>query len=69
MNIANNKVQMLHDLLKKEIESGTYKQGEKLPSVRDMAVSYNLNKSTAVAALATLANEGLVRTEIGRAHV
>ena len=30
MNIANNKVQMLHDLLKKEIESGTYKQGEKL---------------------------------------
>ena len=66
MNTANNKVQMLHDLLKKEIEAGTYKQGEKLPSVRDMAVSYNLNKSTAVAALATLANEGLVRTEAGR---
>lgn len=56
----------LHELLKRDIETHKYAPGEKLPSVRELSVAYQVNKSTVVNVLATLANAGLIRTEAGK---
>ncbi|TBL79045.1 GntR family transcriptional regulator [Paenibacillus thalictri] len=67
MNIGSTqKAKYLHDILKQELESNKYAIGEKLPSVRDLSTMYNVNKSTVVTVLATLASEGLIRTEAGK---
>lgn len=49
--------------LKAEIISGRLKQGERLPSVRELAVIARVNPNTMQKALAELENEGLVYTE------
>ena len=41
------------------VKSGIYKQGEKIPSIRSLSVSYNCNKSTVIRAL----------TELERKHI
>lgn len=56
----------LHELLKRDLETQKYAPGEKLPSVRELSVAYQVNKSTVVNVLATLANEGLIKTEAGK---
>lgn len=61
-----NKAKQLHEMLKRELESSKYAKGDKLPSVRDLSAAYNVNKSTVVNVLATLANEGLIITEPGK---
>jgi len=61
-----NTAKQLHELLKRELESKKYVKGDKLPSVRELSVTYNVNKSTVVNVLATLANEGLIVTESGK---
>lgn len=49
--------------IKAEIVSGKLKQGEKLPSVRELAVIARVNPNTMQKALVELENEGLVYTE------
>ena len=49
--------------LKAEIVSGRLKQGERLPSVRELAVMARVNPNTMQKALVELENEGLVYTE------
>ena len=53
----------LVEMLRKEIVSGKLKTGERLPSVRELALTARVNPNTMQKALAELENEGLVYTE------
>ena len=53
----------LVERLRKEIVSGKLKAGERLPSVRDLALKTRVNPNTMQKALTELENEGLVYTE------
>ena len=48
------------DLIKTEIIAGVYRPGDKLPSVRDLAMEASVNPNTMQKALAELEKEGLV---------
>lgn len=51
------------ELIKTEIISGRLKSGEKIPSVRELAVQAKVNPNTAQKALAELERCGLIYTE------
>ncbi|MDE5604190.1 MAG: GntR family transcriptional regulator [Eubacterium sp.] len=53
----------LVELIKKEIVSGRMKSGEKIPSVRELAVQAKVNPNTVQKALAELERFGLIYTE------
>ena len=53
----------LVEKLKSEIVSGKLKQGERIPSVRELALTARVNPNTMQKALVELENEGLVYTE------
>jgi len=53
----------LVEKLKAEIVSEKLKQGERLPSVRELALTARVNPNTMQKALVELENEGLVYTE------
>ena len=53
----------LVERLRKEIVSGKLKVGERLPSVRELALTTRVNPNTKQKALVELENEGLVYTE------
>ena len=53
----------LVERLRKEIVSGKLKAGERLPSVRELALTTRVNPNTMQKALVELENEGLVYTE------
>lgn len=53
----------LVEKLRIEIVSGNLKQGERLPSVRELALIARVNPNTMQKALVELENEGLVYTE------
>lgn len=53
----------LVDQLKVMIASCIYKKGEKLPSVRDFAISIKVNPNTIQRALTELEDEGLIITQ------
>lgn len=49
--------------LKRFIITGAYKTGEKIPSVRELAMESKVNPNTMQKALGELENEGLIYTE------
>lgn len=53
----------LVEKLRIEIISGKIKSGERIPSVRELALTARVNPNTMQKALAELENEGLVYTE------
>ena len=53
----------LVEKLRLEIISGKLKSGERIPSVRELALTARVNPNTMQKALAELENEGLVYTE------
>ena len=55
-------IQLL-EYIKIFIISGTFKAGEKLPSVREFAQSFKVNPNTMQKALLELENDGLIYTE------
>ena len=64
--IFNNEKPIYLQLVEKirvEIVSGKLKSGERLPSVRELALTVKVNPNTMQKALAELENEGLVYTE------
>lgn len=53
----------LVEMLRQEIVSEKLKAGERLPSVRELALMVRVNPNTMQKALAELENEGLIYTE------
>ena len=51
------------DLIKTEIIAGVYRPGDKLPSVRDLAMEASVNPNTMQKALTELERSGLVYTQ------
>lgn len=51
------------DIIKTKIVAGIYKPGEKLPSVRDLAMEASVNPNTMQKALTELERSGLVYTQ------
>ncbi len=49
--------------LKREIIAGAYSPGSRLPSIRDMAVAYEVTPNTLQRALQRLEQEGVIYTE------
>jgi DNA-binding transcriptional regulator YhcF (GntR family) len=56
----------LVERLRSQIESGALNPGDRLPSVRDAAITAGVNVNTVRAAYGRLEREGLVRSEHGR---
>ena len=52
----------LMDRIQQDIVAGTYKPGDKIPSVRDLALEAAVNPNTMQRALAQLEADGLVST-------
>ena len=55
-------------LLEDRIAAGDLAEGERIPSVRDLAASLEANPNTAARALQTLADAGSVRCERGSGY-
>ena len=53
----------LVDIIKTQIVAGIYKPGDKLPSVRDLAMEASVNPNTMQKALTELERSGLVYTQ------
>lgn len=53
----------LVELLRIQIVSGKLKQGERIPSVRELALTARVNPNTMQKALSELEDEGLIYTE------
>lgn len=53
----------LVEIIRTKIVSGNLKKGERLPSVRELALTMKVNPNTMQKALVELENEGLVYTE------
>lgn len=53
----------LVEIIRTKIVSGSLKKGERLPSVRELALTMKVNPNTMQKALVELENEGLVYTE------
>lgn len=56
----------LSDILTREIETGRYRPGERIPPELELCSKYGISRSTARQALETLTRAGLVRREVGR---
>ncbi len=56
----------LADLIRKQIEQGIIKPGDKLPSESEMIKSYQLGRLTVRESLSILANEGLIDKKHGK---
>lgn len=52
--------ELIADRLRREIQAGRLRPGDRLPSVREIATSYNAAPNTASQAVRLLASEGLV---------
>lgn len=66
MGILNNSTplyQQITDVVKQKIVSGEYPPGARLPSIREMALEYEVTPNTIQRALMTLEQEQLIYTE------
>lgn len=55
----------IHDKIKAEIEDGRWKIGDRLPSERELAVTFGVSRMTLRQAIQTLADEGILERKIG----
>ena len=56
----------IYNALTEEIESGELPPGSKLPSESELSQRFSVNRHTVRRALSTMAEEGLIRVELGR---
>jgi len=54
------------DELRRLIALGALKPGERIPTVRELAVSTRVNRNTAARAIQQLEHDGVVRTRVGQ---
>lgn len=57
--------QAVAQTLRERIESGFYKPGARIPSIRQLAADFDCNKLTVQRAFTTLKNEGLIENRVG----
>src|SRR5699024_3526297 len=55
----------IHNQIKKDIEAGKWKIGEKIPSERELAENFSVSRMTLRQAIQTLVDEGILEREIG----
>lgn len=55
----------IHDQIKKEIEDGIWKVGDRLPSERELSETFGVSRMTLRQAIQTLAEEGILERKIG----
>ncbi|SJZ51457.1 GntR family transcriptional regulator [Pilibacter termitis] len=55
----------IHDEIKKKIETGELKVGDKLPSERELSVEFGVSRMTLRQAIQTLADEGILDRRLG----
>lgn len=55
----------IHNELKRQIEQGKYKIGDKIPAERDLALEFEVSRMTLRQAVQTLAEEGILERRIG----
>lgn len=53
----------LIDIMKRRIIEGNYQAGDRLPSIRDMAMEYEVTPNTLQRALAVFEQDGIILTE------
>lgn len=63
--VSVSKARQLYAILKSAIENGEYAPGDKIPSIRDLAMTYELSKNTVNTVIAMLVNEGLLTIREG----
>lgn len=56
----------LADRIHRQIISGELKAGEKIPSIRDMGIIYNMNPNTVQRTYSELEREGILETKRGQ---
>lgn len=56
----------LADALRREISRGTWRPGERVPTVRELAVMARVNRNTASRAIQALEAAGLVSSRVGQ---
>ncbi|MFI9231385.1 winged helix-turn-helix domain-containing protein [Streptomyces rimosus] len=54
--------------IRRRIQNGTYRPGERLPGTVAIAAEFDVSQSTATRAVASLRPEGLVRVVSGRGY-
>ena len=64
----------IHDQIKKDIDEGSWKIGERLPSERDLAEEFAVSRMTLRQAISLLVEEGVLERRVGsgplfQAHV
>lgn len=55
----------IHNHLRKDIEAGKWQIGDRIPSERDLAVTFNVSRMTLRQAIQTLVDEGILERRIG----
>lgn len=60
------KSKQFYDFLKNEIISGEYSEGDKFPSIRELASKYNISSITVNSVISNLVTEGLLYVVQGR---
>uniref|UniRef100_UPI0029425048 GntR family transcriptional regulator n=1 Tax=Streptococcus orisratti TaxID=114652 RepID=UPI0029425048 len=55
----------IHDAIRKEIEEGIWKIGQRLPSERDLADVYEVSRMTLRQAITLLVDEGILERRVG----
>jgi len=64
--LGTMKSKELGNFLREQIKQGVYKPADKIPSVRAFAAKHALNKTTVNLAIANLAAEGLLVSQVGK---
>ena len=64
-SLIKQKHQQLFDILVQQLNSGRWKKGERLPSIRELAQEYNVSINVAAKAVELLKNAGLVSVKVG----
>ena len=55
----------IHDQIKKEIDEGLWKIGDRLPSERDLAERFKVSRMTLRQAITLLVEEGILERRVG----
>ena len=55
----------IHDQIKKEIDEGLWKIGDRLPSERDLAERFEVSRMTLRQAITLLVEEGILERRVG----